>query len=124
MNVSHTQTSSEHPQCNAQVEVLNKTVKKFLQSFVNDTMLNWESFLPALVLSYNASYHSTISTTPFELLFRIFEDIQKINYWETLAAERFNLLQKLKNVPMNLLLRTVLKQKYTLTDIKAIIRLK
>ena len=69
LNVRHTKTSPAHPQCNAQVEVFNKTVKKFLQSFVDDTTLNWETFLPALAISYNTSYHSTIAMTPFELLF-------------------------------------------------------
>jgi len=57
LNVCHTKTSPAHPQCNAQVEVFNKTVKKFLQSFVDDTTLNWETFLPALAISYNTSYH-------------------------------------------------------------------
>jgi hypothetical protein len=51
------------------VEVFNKTVKKFLQSFADDTTLHWETFLPALAISFNASYHSTIATTLFELLF-------------------------------------------------------
>jgi len=69
LNVSHTKTTPAHPQCNAQVEVFNKTVKKYLASFVDDTTLDWENFLPALMLSYNTSYHSTIATTPFELLF-------------------------------------------------------
>jgi hypothetical protein len=104
LNVSHTKTSPAHSQCNAQVEVFNKTVKKFLQSFVDDTTLNWETFLPALAISYNTSYHSTIATTPFELLFgekaRLpsfpNEDIQQIHYGETSAAERFKFLQKLR----------------------------
>jgi len=65
-NVSHTKTSPAHPQCNAQVEVFNKSIKKFLQSFVDDTTLNWENFLPALAISYNSSYHSTIAKMPFE----------------------------------------------------------
>jgi len=63
---------------------------------MDDTTLNWETFLLALPLSCNTSYHSTI-----ELLFgekaRLpsfpNEDIQKINYGETSAAERFNLLR-------------------------------
>jgi hypothetical protein len=100
LNVRHTKTSPAHPQCNAQVEVFNKTVKKFLQLFVDDTTLNWETFLPALAISYNTSYHSTIATTPFELFFGVKarlssfpnEDIQQIHS----AAERFNLLQKLR----------------------------
>ncbi len=46
LNVSHTQTSLAHPQCNYQVEVFNKTVKKYLASFVDHTALKWETFLP------------------------------------------------------------------------------
>jgi hypothetical protein len=69
LNVSHTKTFQAHPQCNAQVEVFNKTIKKLLQSFVDDTTLNWKTFLMALAISYNTSYHSMIATKPFELLF-------------------------------------------------------
>jgi hypothetical protein len=55
------------------------------------------------MLSNNTSYHSTIATMPFELLFGekalppSFPNkyIQKIYYGETSSAERFNLLQKL-----------------------------
>jgi hypothetical protein len=109
MKVAHTKMSPAHPQCNSQVEVFNKTVKKYLASFVDDTALNWETFLPALALSYNTSYHSTIATTPFELLFSEKarlpsfpnEDIQKVHYGETKAAERFNLLQKLRKIAHN-----------------------
>ncbi len=36
LNVRHTKTSPAHPQCNAQVEVFNKTVKKFLQLFMGN----------------------------------------------------------------------------------------
>jgi hypothetical protein len=46
-----------------------KTIQKFLASFINDSTLNWETFLPALSPSYNTSYHSIIATTPQELLF-------------------------------------------------------
>jgi hypothetical protein len=55
LNVLHTKTSPAHPQCNSQVEVFNKTVKKYLASFVDDTALNWDTFLPVLALSYNTS---------------------------------------------------------------------
>jgi hypothetical protein len=65
LNLAHTKTSLAHPQCNSLVEVFNKMVKKYLASFVDDTALNWETFLPALLLSYNTSYHLTIATTPF-----------------------------------------------------------
>jgi hypothetical protein len=68
LNFRHNKTFPAYPQCNARVEVFNETVKKFLQSFVDDTTLNSETFLPALATSYNTSYHSTIATTPFQLL--------------------------------------------------------
>jgi transposase InsO family protein len=71
LNVQHTKTTPYHPQCNSQVEVFNKTVKKFLASYVDGTTLNWDKFLPALMLAYNTSYHSTIATMPFELLFGV-----------------------------------------------------
>jgi Integrase core domain len=125
MNVAHTKTSPAHPQCNSQVEVFNKTVKKYLASFVDDTALYWETFLPALVLSYNTSYHSTIATTPFELLFGekarlpLFpnEDIQKVHYGETSAAERFNLLQKLRKLAHDNATTNGKKQKNNMTKI-------
>jgi hypothetical protein len=109
LNVQHTKTTPAHPQCNAQVEVFNKTVKKYLASFVDDTTLDWENFLPALMLSYNTSYHSTIATTPFELLFgekpRMPSfpnpDIQRLHYGESTAAERYQLLQKIRFLAKN-----------------------
>jgi hypothetical protein len=33
------------------VEVFNKTVKKYLASYVDETTLNWDEFLPALMLA-------------------------------------------------------------------------
>ncbi len=104
LNVEHTKTTPAHPQCNAQVEVFNKTVKRYLASFINDTTLDWENFLPALMLSYNTSYHSMIAMTPFELLFGTKPrlpsfpnpDIQRLHYGESSSAERYQLLQKIR----------------------------
>jgi hypothetical protein len=69
LSVAHTKTFPAHPQCNTQVEVFKKTLEKYLASFVDDMALNWETFLPALSLSYYTSYHLTIATTLFELVF-------------------------------------------------------
>jgi len=106
LNVRHTTTTPAHPQCNAAVEVFNKTVKKYLNSYVDDSTFNWEDFIPALAFAYNTSYHSTISTTPFELLFGVkarmpslpSPDIQRIHYGETFAAERYNILNKARQL--------------------------
>ena len=102
LNIKHTTTSPAHPQCNAQVEQFNKTVKKYLESYVQPHTLDWEQFIPALNLSYNTSYHSTIATTPFELLFGVKPrlpsfpnpDIERVHYGEDFASERLNILRK------------------------------
>jgi hypothetical protein len=73
---------------------------------MDDIALNWETFLPALALSYNTSYHSTIATMPFELLFGEKaqlpsfpnEDIQTVHYGKMTVAERFNIPQKLRKI--------------------------
>jgi hypothetical protein len=91
------------------LKFLTKKVKKYLASFVDDTTLDWENFLPALMLSYNTSYHSTIATTPFELLFgekpRMPSfpnpDIQRLHYGESTAAECYQLLQKIRFLAKN-----------------------
>ena len=64
LDIKHTKTSPAHLQCNAQVEVFNKNVAKYLASFVDNSTLDWEQCIPGLMLSYNTSYHSTIMTTP------------------------------------------------------------
>jgi hypothetical protein len=43
LNVEHTKTTLAHPQCNAQVEVFNKTVKKYLAALLDDYTLDWEN---------------------------------------------------------------------------------
>jgi transposase InsO family protein len=92
LNVQHSKTSPYHPQCNSQVE---KTVKKYLASYVDESTLNWQDFLPALMLAYNTRYHSTIATTPFELLFGVkpwlpslpAPEIERVHYGESFPAE-------------------------------------
>ena len=43
LQFKHKTTSAYHPQCNAQVEVANKT--KYLASFVDEHTLNWEDYI-------------------------------------------------------------------------------
>ncbi len=69
---------------------------------MDDTTLDWENFLLALMLSYNTNYHSTISTTPFKLLFSTklqllcfpYPDIQRMHYEGSTSAKRYQLLKK------------------------------
>jgi len=85
-------------------------VKKYLASFIDDTTLDWENFLPALMLSYSTSYHSTIATMLFELLFgerpRLPSfpnpEIQRLHCGESISAERYQLLQKIRFLAKNI----------------------
>jgi hypothetical protein len=132
LNIQHTKTTPAHPQCNAQVEVFNKTVKKYLASFVDDTTLDWENVLPALMLFYNTSYHSTIATTPFELLFgerpRLPSfpnpEIQRLHYGESTAAEQYQLLQKIRFLAKNIANDKSEKSKTILTKVLFLMILK
>jgi hypothetical protein len=69
MGIAHLKTSARHPQCNSQAEVVNKTIAKYLASFVDDTTLDWELYLAPLMFSYNTSIHKSIDNTPFFLTF-------------------------------------------------------
>ena len=55
LGVLHKQTSPYHPQCNAQVEVFNRTMRHYLQNALSSPYLDWEDLLPALRICYNTS---------------------------------------------------------------------
>jgi hypothetical protein len=69
MKIEHLTTSPYHPQCNSQAEIVNKTIAKYLSSFVDETTLDWELYLPPLMFSYNTSMHSTTKFTPYFLTY-------------------------------------------------------
>ena len=100
-------TSPYHPQTNAQAEVLNKTVAGYLKKFVNETTLDWEMYVPALNFAYNTSYHRTIATSPFRLMYGIkprmpgaLLDKEFKTYSETDSADRFRILQKARQIAL------------------------
>ena len=119
LGIKHTTTTPAHPQCNAQVEVFNKTVAKYLASFVDNSTLDWEQYIPALMFSYNTSYHSTTHTTPYELLYGMkprtpslpATDIQRKFYGESFASERLQILQKAREIAKSHIEESQLKYK-------------
>ncbi len=66
---NHLMTSPHHPQCNSQAEVANTTIAKYLASFCDDSMLDWELYQAPLMFSYNTSFHRSIKNLPFFLTF-------------------------------------------------------
>jgi hypothetical protein len=71
LDLLHVTTSARHPQANAQAEVVNKTIARYLASFVNDTTLDWEPYLAPLMFSYNTAFHRSIKTSPFFLTYGV-----------------------------------------------------
>ena len=71
LDLLHITTSARHPQANSQAEVINKTIARYLASFVNDTTLDWEQFIAPLMFSYNTAFHRSIKTSPFFLTYGV-----------------------------------------------------
>jgi len=102
LDIKHSTTPPGHHQCNAQAESFNKTMAKYLASFVDESTLDWKQYLLALQFSYNTSYHSTIATTPFKLWYGMKprtpllpgQDIQRKFYGESFTSKRLQILQK------------------------------
>ena len=71
MQIIHLTTSPYHPQCNSQAEVVNKTIAKYLSSFVDKTTLDWELYLAPMMFAYNTAVHKSTKNTPYFLTFGI-----------------------------------------------------
>jgi len=108
LDIKRSHTSGYHPQCNAQAEVGNKTIARYLASFVNTTTLDWEQCLAPLTLCYNTSFHRSIKNSPFVLTFGMeprlpylpTPDIRRKFYGESNAADIFNRFQFARNLAL------------------------
>jgi len=69
MQIIHLTTTPYHPQCNSQAEVVNKTIAKYLASFVDNTTLDWELYLAPMMFAYNTAIHKSTRQSPYFLTF-------------------------------------------------------
>ena len=67
LKIKHSTTTPYWPQCNCQAEVANKTIQKYLASFVDATTLDWPLYMAPMAFAYNTSVHWLIKTMPFFL---------------------------------------------------------
>ena len=58
-----------HPQIDGQSEIVNKTIAMYLRCITGDRPRAWLEWLPWAEYCYNTSYHSTLKTMPFEVVF-------------------------------------------------------
>ena len=70
--VKHFTTAPYHPQSNAQAEVFNRTMTRYLRAALieqNRECTDWEPLISMLQFQYNTSLHRAIKSTPFNVLF-------------------------------------------------------
>jgi hypothetical protein len=105
LQIKHTTTTPYWPQCNSQAEVANKTIQKYLASFVDSTTLDWPLYMAPLAFAYNTSLHRTIKATPYYLTYGVEHrapsfpnpDMQRY-YGESTPAQWFHTLQHARNI--------------------------
>ena len=58
-----------HPQTDGQSEVVNRTIAMYLRCLTGDRPRSWLQWLPWAEYCYNTSFHSSLRTTPFEVVY-------------------------------------------------------
>ena len=69
LDIRRAKTTAWHPECDGETERQNKTLRKMLKCFVNESHDNWETLLPGLSIAYNTSCHATTRYQPFYIMF-------------------------------------------------------
>ena len=58
-----------HPQIDGQAECTIQTLEDIHTACIIEFKVKWDKHLPLVKFSYNSSYHSSISTAPFDALY-------------------------------------------------------
>jgi len=68
-DIHKSRTARYKPNSNGLVEKQNRTLKKMLQSYVDDNPKSWEDHLPFITMAYRASPHQSTNCSPNLLMF-------------------------------------------------------
>ena len=69
LEMDKTRTTLFHPQSNAVIERMNKTLQNMLAKCVNEEQSNWSQQLPYVMMAYRSSVHESMGYTPQFLVF-------------------------------------------------------
>ena len=69
LNIKKTRTSSYHPQCDGQVERMNRTLIELLALNVANPTENWDLNLGLVLIAYRSAVQSSTGFTPYFMLF-------------------------------------------------------
>lgn len=67
-NIKLAFSSAYYPQSDGQIERVNQTLEEMLRTYIQFDESEWERLLPAFVLAYNWTSHSSTELSPFEAL--------------------------------------------------------
>lgn len=69
LGVEQNLSSSYHPQSDGQSKVINRCLENYLRAFTWQYPQSWSRWLAMAEWWYNTSFHSSINTTPFEIMY-------------------------------------------------------
>ena len=61
LQITHLNTTSYHPQFHGQTKRANQTIIKYLNSFTDDSTLDWEDYFYPFMFYYNTSFQGVPS---------------------------------------------------------------
>jgi hypothetical protein len=69
LQFKHNTITAYRPQANNTSEIFNKTIAKYIASFVDSKTKNWMDYINPMLFAYKTSYHSTKKRTPLFLIY-------------------------------------------------------
>ncbi|CEM28243.1 unnamed protein product [Vitrella brassicaformis CCMP3155] len=67
--IKHTTTSPMHPQANGLIERFNRTLKDWINPYLNKEQTNWDKVIPLALYAYRTTEHESTGFTPFKMLY-------------------------------------------------------